>query len=41
MRYVNGSVTVYYGATDDAAEFTDLLQWAGDAGAWCGAGAAG
>ena len=37
MRYVNGSVTVYYGATDDAAEFTYLLQWAGDAGAWCGA----
>lgn len=26
MRYVNGSVTVYYGATADAAEFTDLLQ---------------
>lgn len=26
MRYVDGSVTVYYGATADAAEFTDLLQ---------------
>ncbi|WP_309673329.1 serine/threonine-protein phosphatase [Gemmatimonas sp.] len=26
MRYVDGSVTVYYGATADATEFSELLQ---------------